>query len=69
MAETGPQARLATALENMALAQPPEPFAGQYTLLNERVAAGQAIVNFAQRRCGAPPSHDARLFARMADLH
>lgn len=44
------RARLERALEKLAEAEPPQLFAGRYVLLQERVAGGQAIVNFARGR-------------------
>ena len=38
------------ALDNLAVSQPRELFAGRYSLLNEREVGGQAIVNFARDR-------------------
>lgn len=56
ISEVDPKKRLALALENMATATPAREFAGQYVLLNERVSAGQGLVNFARSWCDSPPS-------------
>jgi hypothetical protein len=39
-------------LRDIATADPPQLFAGKYVLLNERVAGGQALVNFARDSTG-----------------
>ena len=52
LSETGWPDQLVTALQNQALATPAQVFAGKYTLLDERVTAGQSVVNFARNANG-----------------
>ena len=52
LAGRSPRERLTIALEDICIADPPRTFAGSYILINERVAAGQGIVNFGRNRCG-----------------
>ena len=48
LARPDARAMLVTALEHMAREHPASVFAGRYVLLQERVAGGQAVVNFAR---------------------
>ena len=50
LAGRSPKEQLAIALENFSMADPPKAFAGSYLLINERVSAGQGVVNFGRNR-------------------
>lgn len=68
-AEAKPARRVATALENMALADPPPPLAGGFVLVNERVVGGQAIVNFARGdRVGTYDQYAVKFFLQKKDF-
>lgn len=47
------EGRLMQALDNLWLSAPPEPFAGRFHMLNERVSGGQALVQVRVARAAA----------------
>ena len=68
-ASTKPALRLATALENMALADPPPPLMGGFVLVNERIVGGQAVVNFARGgRTGTYEQYAVKFFLQRSDF-
>lgn len=60
--------RLAVALENMALADPPQLFDGRFLLHNERVDGGQALVCFARATSGGFEQLAIKFFLKRSEF-